>query len=72
MVGVSKKLQICGIGEQYKMIKMIKDIINTIKFWFSLYWPYLVVIASIILSIWLTYIIANSGLPFWMKWWLLR
>ena len=50
----------------------MKKIFNKIKDWFTWYWPYLLVIIALVFSLWLTYIIANSNMPDWLKWWLLR
>ena len=49
----------------------MKKLIKKIKFWLPFLMSYVALFALIGLSLGLTYMIATSNMPDWLKWWLL-
>lgn len=50
----------------------MKKLFHKIKFWYPFWMPWLIVIVLLGFSIWFTYVISNSDMPDWLKWWLLK
>lgn len=50
----------------------MKKLFDKIKFWYPIWMPWLIVIVLLVFSLWFTYIIGNSNMPDWLKWWLLK